>query len=70
MQETTYKGHLIKSHCSHDKWVAIVWRPGPDMVAGGQVVTGRANKGLEALLQRVRARIDRETANGAAKTIL
>jgi hypothetical protein len=24
MQETTYKGHLIKYHCSSDKWVAIV----------------------------------------------
>src|SRR5215212_4852673 len=36
-----------------------------DMAAGGQVVTGTADEGLEALLRRVRARIDRGTASGA-----
>jgi len=65
MHETTYKGHLIKYHCSGDHWVAVVWGPKADMAAGGQVVTGTADEGLEALLRRVRARIDRGTASGA-----
>ena len=67
MQETTYKGHLIKYHCSGDKWVAVVWGPEAHLAAGGQVVTGRVDEGPEVLLRRVRARIDREAANGAAK---
>ncbi len=68
MQEATYKGHLIKYHCSGDKWVAVVWGPDADMAAGGPVVTGRVDEGPEALLRRVHARIDRETASRAAKT--
>jgi hypothetical protein len=62
MQETTYKGHLIKYHRNGGRWVAVVWGPDAGMAAGGQVVTGRADQGPEALLRRVRARIDRETA--------
>ena len=62
MQETTYKGHLIRYHCNGEKWFAVVWGPDPDMAAGGQVVTSRVDDGPEALLRRVRARIDRETA--------
>jgi hypothetical protein len=74
MQETTYKGHLIRYHCNGEKWLAVVWGPDPDMAAGGQVVTSRVDDGPEALLRRVRARIDRaridrEMANGAAKTL-
>jgi hypothetical protein len=67
MQETTYKGHLIRYHCNGEKWFAIVWGPDAEVAAGGQVVTSRVDDGPEAL-RRVRARIDRETANGAAKT--
>jgi hypothetical protein len=69
MQETTYKGHLIRYHCNGEKWFAVVWGPDPDMAASGQVVTSRVDEGPEALLRRVRARIDRETANGAAKML-
>jgi hypothetical protein len=68
MQETTYKGHLIRYHCNGEKWLAVVWGPDPDMAAGGRVVTSRVDDGPEAQLRRVRARIDREMANGAAKT--
>ena len=69
MQETTYKGHLIRYHCNGEKWSAVVWGPDPDMAAGGRVVTSRVDDGPEALLRRVRARIDREMANGAAKML-
>ena len=62
MQETTYKGHLIKYHRNGEHWVAVVWGPDADMAAGRQVVTGRVDQGPEVLLRRVRARIDRETA--------
>jgi hypothetical protein len=69
MQETTYKGHLIRYYCNGEKWFAVVWGPDAEVAAGGQVVTSRVDDGPEALLRRVRARIDRETANGAAKTL-
>jgi len=65
MQETTYKGHLIRLHCT-DQWFATVWGPNPDMTAGRQVVTATKEKGAEILLSRVRARIDRQEANGNA----
>ena len=69
MQEATYRGHLIKYHYRGGKWVAVGWKPHADMGAGGQVVTGRVDEGSEALLKRVCARIDRETAIGAVKTL-
>src|SRR3954465_5281790 len=67
MQEVTYKGHLITFHCS-DKWIATVWGPSADMAAGGQVVTATREEGADILLSRVRARIDRQKANGKAST--
>jgi hypothetical protein len=67
MQEVTYKGHLITFHCS-DKWIATVWGPSADMAAGGQVVTATREEGANILLSRVRARIDRQKANGKAST--
>ena len=63
MQDVTYKGHVIKLHCT-DKWVATVWGPNPDMAAGGQVVTATKDEGADVLLRRVRARIDRHEADG------
>jgi len=63
MQEVTYKGHLIRLHCT-DKWVATVWGPNPDMAAGGRVVTATKDEGADVLLSRVRARIDRHEATG------
>ena len=38
------------------------------MAAGGQVVTATREEGADILLSRVRARIDRQKANGKAST--
>jgi len=62
MQEVTYRGYVVRLHCT-DKWVATVWGPNPDMTAGGQVVTATKDEGADVLLSRVRARIDRHEAN-------
>ena len=69
MQEVTYKGHLIRLHCT-DKWVATLWGPNPDVSAGGQVVTATKEEGADVLRSRVRARIDRHEANGKTTALL
>jgi hypothetical protein len=68
MQEVTYKGHVIRLHCT-DKWVATVWEPNPDIAAGGQVVAATKEEGTDVLLSRVRARIDRHEATGTTTTL-
>ncbi len=68
MQEVTYRGHLIRLHCT-DHWVATVWGPDAAVTAGGQVVTATKEEGADILLSRVRARIDRQQANGTANSL-
>lgn len=63
MQETNYKGYLIRYHCT-EKWLAMIWSPKADMEPDGQVVTATVEEGAEGLLRRVHARIDREGAGG------
>lgn len=64
MQETTYRGYLIRYHCV-DVWFAHIYRPGSSQIMSGPTITSTREEGEHVLLSRVRERIDQEERSEA-----